>query len=121
MAFDGLRASQAFWEAFDELVGTNELVIDRAEGTPHPTFPDLIYPLDYGYLEGTTAGDGSGIDVWLGRAKGTGVVGVLCTVDRWKRDTEVKILLNCSQEDIFVITQFLAVEAELPCVVIRRE
>lgn len=54
-----------FWKALDELAGSGDIVIDRAEGTVHPRYPDLVYPLDYGYLSGTVGGDGDGIDVWV--------------------------------------------------------
>ena len=52
-----------FWQAFDRLILESEIVIDRPKGSAHPRYPDFIYPLDYGYLKGTTAMDGSGIDV----------------------------------------------------------
>jgi inorganic pyrophosphatase len=41
----------------------------------------LIYPLDYGYLEGTCGGDGAGIDVWVGLKADKTLTGILCTVD----------------------------------------
>lgn len=56
----------AFWAALDELVATSTVRIDRPKGTAHPRYPSFIYPLDYGYLEGTQAADGGGIDVWVG-------------------------------------------------------
>jgi inorganic pyrophosphatase len=56
----------AFWEALDTLVSSSKLVIDRPKGTHHPRFPEIIYPVDYGYLENTTSMDGHGIDVWCG-------------------------------------------------------
>jgi len=40
--------------------------IDRPRGTAHPRFPEFIYPLDYGYLEGPQGGDGNAVDVWRG-------------------------------------------------------
>lgn len=55
-----------FWCKLDELVQSGDLVIDRPQGSAHPRYPDIIYPLDYGYLAGTTAADGEGIDVWVG-------------------------------------------------------
>ena len=57
---------QAFWKEMANLAGTNPIVVDRKKGTPHPRYPEMIYPLDYRYLEGTNAGDGGGIDVWFG-------------------------------------------------------
>jgi len=56
----------AFWQEIAQLAKTNSIIIDRPKGSAHPRYPKVIYPLDYGYLENTTAADGGGIDVWLG-------------------------------------------------------
>ena len=74
--------------------------IDRPRGTAHPHYPDFIYPLDYGYLTGTTAMDGGGIDVWRGSLPERRVVGVICTVNLDKRDSEIKLLLGCTPDEI---------------------
>ena len=55
-----------FWGGLAHLIAEHPLVIDRPKGLPHPRFPEVVYPLDYGYLEGTQAIDGGGIDVWRG-------------------------------------------------------
>jgi inorganic pyrophosphatase len=39
-----------FWSRLDELLATSRLVIDRPKGTRHPRYPEVIFPLDYGYL-----------------------------------------------------------------------
>jgi inorganic pyrophosphatase len=78
-------------------------VIDRPAGTAHPRYPDFIYPLDYGYLEGTTAADGGGIDIWVGSLSERCLVGVICCVDTVKRDTELKLLLGCTAEEVQTI------------------
>lgn len=33
--------------------------IDRPLGSRHPRHPDMIYPINYGYVEGVIAGDGA--------------------------------------------------------------
>lgn len=81
---------------------------------------DLIYPLDYGYLEGTVAGDGQGIDLWLGSQRAKTVTAIGCTVDRFKRDAEIKLMLGCTEEDLQTISHFLNVVVGLPCVIIKR-
>lgn len=88
-----------FWHKLDDLVGACALVIDRPAGSAHPRYPHLIYPLDYGYLAGTVAADGDGIDVWLGTLPERRVTGVIATVDLHKRDAEIKILLACTPEE----------------------
>lgn len=89
-----------FWMVLDRLVQESEIVIDRPKGSTHPRFPDYTYPLDYGYLKGTSSMDGDGIDVWCGSEPSIGVVGVICTVDLLKRDSEIKILLGCTETEI---------------------
>lgn len=89
-----------FWVYLDELVAGAKVVIDRPQGSRHPRMPEIVYPLDYGYLEGTTTVDGGGLDVWVGSLPHRKLVGIVCTVDFWKRDVEIKLLLGCSAEDI---------------------
>ena len=60
-------SSATYWNALDELIDASTVEIDRPQGSSHPRFPELIYALDYGFLESTRAGDGEGVDVWLGR------------------------------------------------------
>jgi inorganic pyrophosphatase len=120
MAFPTI-AHARFWAVYDELVRTSELVIDRPKDQPHPQRPWLIYPLDYGYLAGTTAGDGAGIDVWVGSLPTGGVTGIACTVDPYKRDTEIKVLLRCGDHDLALIDHFLNSVAGLPCLLIKRK
>jgi len=41
------------------------IVIDRPLGSRHPRDPELWYPLNYGYVPGTTSGAGAPIDAYL--------------------------------------------------------
>jgi SET domain-containing protein len=61
-----MKPNSAFWHEIEQLAITNSITIDRPKGSAHPRYPDYIYPLDYGYLENTTAGDGDGIDGVVG-------------------------------------------------------
>lgn len=88
-----------FWGVLDELVAGAEICIDRPRGTAHPRYPDLVYPLDYGYLKHTTSGDGAGIDVWRGSLPERRVTAVVCTVDIIKRDSEIKLLIGCTEDE----------------------
>ncbi len=98
--------SPLFWSHLDELVKTSELVFDRPQGSLHPRYPDIVYPLDYGYLTNTSGGDGNEIDVWRGSRPDTRLGSVVCTVDLGKRDAELKLLLGCSPEDRALICDF---------------
>ena len=92
-------ADDAFWAALDQLMASSRLVIDRPKGMAHPRYPDMIYPLDYGYLADTTAMDGGGIDVWAGSDPARGLDAVMVTVDLVKRDSEIKLLIGCTEEE----------------------
>ena len=95
-----------FWQEIAQLVEVNPIKIDRPKGTIHPRYPEVIYPLDYGYLENTTASDGSGVDVWIGSLAARTLTGILCTFDTLKRDMEIKLLLGCTGADLQIIQQF---------------
>ncbi|MFC1845755.1 inorganic pyrophosphatase [Candidatus Dependentiae bacterium] len=97
---------QDFWQKLGHLLQTSELIIDRPTGSHHPRYSSITYPLDYGYLAGTTAADGSGIDVWRGSLPEPVLDAVVCTVDILKRDTEVKLLLGCTPEEKELVLQF---------------
>ena len=92
------RQNEDFWKALDELADSSEIAIDRPKGTAHPKYPDLIYPVDYGYLKDTASMDGAGIDVWVGSA-GKRIDAVMCVVDLMKRDSEIKILIGCTEKE----------------------
>ena len=95
-----------FWSALDKLVETSNIIIDRPKGSAHPRYTEYIYPLDYGYLDGTSSMDGEGIDVWRGSKSDLTLNAVLCTVDMVKRDSEIKLLLGCTEAEIQTILQF---------------
>jgi hypothetical protein len=40
-----------FWQRAEVFLTENEIVIDRPSDSRHPRFPDMVYPLDYGYLK----------------------------------------------------------------------
>ena len=86
-----------FWDMLDTLIDKNDIVIDRKEGSVHPKYPSMIYPVDYGYLEGTASMDGGGIDIWMGTDKNRKLSAIICTVDIMKKDSEIKLIIGCSE------------------------
>lgn len=93
-----------FWNALDELVNRSEIIIDRPKGTAHPKYPNFIYQVDYGYLKDTASMDGAGIDVWVGSGE-TKIDAIMCIVDLMKNDSEIKILIGCTEEEKGIIYQ----------------
>lgn len=113
------RFDNDFWSALDTIVAGSEIVIDRHKGSVHPRYPDFVYPVDYGYLRGTTSMDGAGIDVWVGSG-GCRIDAIVCTVDLLKRDSEIKILIGCTEEEKQLIYLTLNASPCMKCLLIRR-
>lgn len=109
-----------FWNLLDKLVSESEIIIDRPKGSRHPRY-DHIYLIDYGYLKGTTSQDGHGIDVWKGSAINKGIDAVICTVDLKKRDSEIKILYNCTNQEKKQILDFHNSSEFMKGIMIERE
>lgn len=95
-----MQITPTFWQKMDQLLAAWPIVIDRPRGTPHPRYPSFIMPLDYGYLAGTTAADGGGIDVWCGTLPRDRVSGVIVSVDITKMDAELKIMIGCTAAEM---------------------
>jgi inorganic pyrophosphatase len=96
----------SFWTHLDKLVSEHRIIIDRPRGTTHPRYPDSIYPIDYGYLERTTGGDGYGIDIWVGSQPERTVQAIIVTIDLLKANSEIKIILGCTEEEIETIYSY---------------
>jgi len=92
-------SSGAFGLTHDKLIADSEIVIDRVKGSAHPRCPNFVYPLDYGYLKGTTTMDGGGTDVWRGSDTAGELDAIMCIVDPMKRDSEIKLLIGCTEEE----------------------
>lgn len=99
-----MQNNREFWETLDKLAANSEIIIDRPKGTAHPKYPDFIYKVDYGYLKDTSSMDGAGIDVWVGSGEKK-IDAIMCIVDLMKRDSEIKILIGCTEEEKQIIYQ----------------
>lgn len=99
-----MQNNREFWKALDELAANSEIVIDRPKGTAHPRYPNFIYRVDYGYLKGTSSMDGAGIDIWVGSGEKK-IDAIMCTIDLMKKDSEIKILMGCTEEEKQIIYQ----------------
>lgn len=94
------------WSAWEDLIHRGGVEIDRPRESRHPTFPEIIYPIDYGFLPGTIGTDGEGVDVFIGTAS-SGLVGAILTVDLRRGDQEVKFLFNCTRAEIYLVNGFI--------------
>jgi inorganic pyrophosphatase len=108
-----------FWAALDELVSDRRIVIDRPRDSRHPRFPATVYPLDYGYVDGTHTTDGGGLDVFVGDEPSRTATALVATVDPVKRDVELKLLVGCSSDDVRTAVGFLDEAGMNPLLVVR--
>jgi len=95
-----IQNTKDFWQIIDNMIATHKIIIDRPKNTPHPRHPNWIYEADYGYLEGTSSADGDGIDVWCGSSTEKTASAIICIVDAVQNDSEIKILIGCTEEEI---------------------
>lgn len=115
-----IQNNREFWNALDELTAKSEIVIDRPKGTAHPRYPDFIYRVDYGYLKDSSSMDGVGIDVWVGSGEKK-IDAVMCIVDLIKRDSEIKILIGCTEEEKRIVYETHNETPFMKGVLIRRQ
>lgn len=110
-----------FWGMLDEIVQKSKIVIDRPKGSRHPKYPSFQYKVDYGYLEGTSSGDGQGIDIWVGSQPEKIIRSIICTVDVKKCDSEIKILYGCTEEETTTILATHNESAYMKGILIKRD
>jgi inorganic pyrophosphatase len=109
-----------FWQRLELILAEHEIVIDRPQGSRHPRFLSLVYPLDYGYLHQTSGSDGQGVDVWKGSLTGNHLVAVIGTADSLKNDIELKLLVDCTEQEITIIERFYNTGEYMSGLVVRR-
>ncbi len=112
--------SKDYFEVLDDLVKNSKIIIDRKRGSVHPRYPDMIYKVDYGYIEGTGSKDGNEIDVYKGSLPKQEVTGILCTFDLVKKDSEIKVLLGLSDDEIDLVCKTHSTPGYMSCVLIKR-
>lgn len=107
-----LVAQHFDWAGWERLIAAHGITIDRPYRSHHPAFPDIIYPLDYGYVNHTMSGDGDEVDVFVGSTQ-NGLVGLLLTTDHRRGDQEMKLLYGCAPEEIYLAHGFINFDRRL--------
>lgn len=111
---------QSIFEKLDQILAQSTVVVDRPRGSRHPRYQEYIYPMDYGYLEGTKSQDGDGIDVWIGTGNQKDITGMLVIADALKKDSEVKVLLGCSHKEMKIALEH-SNRGDMATILIERE
>ena len=115
-----IENSVFFWQKLDTLLLSSEIVIERPKNSAHPEYPNLIYPLDYGYFTDTVSGDAESLDLFRGSTNTRNVNAIIIAVDILKKDVETKILLGCTSEEEMIVLRFLNQTDFQKTVLIRR-
>ena len=108
-----------FWQKIDTICFSNSFVLLRSRNEAHSEFPNLIYPVDYGYLQDTLSAS-QGINVYRGSEKSSTVQAIVIAADILKKDVEVKIILGCTEQEEEDILRFLNQTDLQKAVLIRR-
>ncbi len=61
-----MKLDEKLIEEYKGVIGRKVTVtMDRPIGTPHPKHPEIVYPINYGYIDGLIGGDGEEQDVYV--------------------------------------------------------
>ena len=103
---------EARWDEWERAIAEKGVTFDRPIFSRHPSYPEIVYPVNYGYVNETMGEDGQELDIFVGTAP-TGLVAYERTVDHMKGDTEIKLLYNCSPQEVYLVHGFLNYAPEL--------
>lgn len=89
------------------------VIVDRPIGSRHPSYPDMIYPVNYGFIEGVPGGDGEDQDAYILGIDSplTEFTGEVCAVIHREDDNETKWIvtpagISLSETKIYTDTLF---------------
>lgn len=114
-ALADLIAERFDWSGWEATIEAHGVTIDRPRLSRHPVHPSIIYPLDYGFVNGTTSADGEEVDVFVGTAPADriGLNGLIVTTDRRKGDQEAKLLFRCDPTEVYLVNGFINFDRRL--------
>jgi inorganic pyrophosphatase len=115
-----MKYDNIFWEYLEKIVESNEIIIDRPKGTRHPKYNDVVYELDYGYIKNTESMDGGGIDVFVGSDNNKKIDTIVCIIDLLKKDSEINILIGCTEDEKIRIYNFLNNSEYMKAIMVKK-
>ena len=109
-----------FWQKLDTMIFTLDYRQIRAVGDVHPEYPNLIYPLEYGYLDDPDRDGHVVAKVFKGSLDTRKSDEIIVCVDILKKNFDIKILMGCTPEEQTKVLEFLNQTAFQKTVLIRR-
>jgi inorganic pyrophosphatase len=104
----------------EKIVNKNGIIIDRPKGTKHPKYNNMLYVVDYGYIKNTKSMDNSGINIFVGSDNNKKIDVIICIIDLLKKDSEIKILMGCTEEGKTKIYNFFNDSEYMKAIMVRR-
>lgn len=108
-----------FWQKLDTLWYGSSFELTEKVGDAHPQYTHLVYPVAYGYLKDTTSAS-QGIRAFRGSAKSKGIGAAIISTDILIKDVEVKLLIDCTEEEELTILSFLNQTEFQKTLIVRR-
>ena len=115
-----LENNAFFWQKIDSIFLASAVVITQPAGSSHPDYQNLVYPVDYGYLNETLSQDSLGISIYKGSISTHIIDAMLVSADILKKDIEVKLLLGCNAEEVDKILRFVNQTEFQKTILVRR-
>lgn len=115
-----LENNAFFWQKLDSIYFASSIVITQPQGSTHSTFTNLVYPVEYGYLNDTLSQDELGIAIYKGKGSAYSVEAILVAADILKKDIEVKLLVGCNEEEVEMILRFVNQTEFQKTILVRR-
>ncbi len=100
------------WLVWDRLINDLGITIDRPKDSVHPVHDSIRYPINYGYVNGTSGSDGDEVDIFVGAAN-NGLVAAIFTTDFRKNDRELKLIYDCFPVEIYLVNGFINFDRDL--------
>jgi inorganic pyrophosphatase len=113
-------SNETFWGHLDRLIAESRVIIDVPKGTKNSRLQEGPLFVDYGYLEDTSTMERDGIDVYVGSNPSRRVDAIICTVDLFKRDSEIKILIGCTEAEKLSVERLYEVYPPMRGLLVRR-
>ena len=105
-AYASLLQRSFRWCQWEALIASLGIELDRPARSAHPQYPEIIYPLDYGFVRNTICSDHQEVDVFAGSSD-RGLVGLIATCDYRRGDRELKLLWQCTPREIYLANGFI--------------
>lgn len=109
-----------FWQKLDTLIMSSQLILDKPKGTVHHQYANLIYPVDYGYLQDTFSVDTAPIYAYKGTLPTDEANAIIVSADILKKDCVAKILIGCTDAEIYTILKFINSTEFQKAILVRR-